>query len=103
MHIEVATMMNHSLSACYKFAQDPWLSLWESCRPWATERQYAVEIRTNYQSKNQFTALPTTKSVQNMESLLPSPPHSGHLSHWRGKSLYQIGKQFDKRKLSGIG
>ena len=45
------------------------------------------------------SAVHTTKSVQNLESLLPSPQQSRHLSHWRGKGLYQLGEQFDKRKF----
>ena len=47
----------------------------------------AVSNRIRYEIEVPFTAYRTTNSVQICEPLLPSPPHSGHLSHWRGKGL----------------
>ena len=32
----------------------------------------------------------------NSRPLLPSPPQLRHLSHWRGKGLYQLGKPLHK-------
>ena len=50
----------------------------------------AVSNRIRYEIEVPFTAYRTTNSVPICEPLLPSPPHSGHLSHWRGKSLYEL-------------
>ena len=57
-----------------------------------TERSVGTFIMHSQSEEVPSTSLPTTNSLRICHPLLPSPPHLGHLSHWRGKGFYQLGK-----------